>query len=56
VGARVCLDARASGLLVRPLGDVIVIMPPLSISVDELDWMMDVLERSMEKILAESSP
>ena len=43
VGARVCLLARRSGLLIRPLGDVIVIMPPLAITADELDWMIDVV-------------
>jgi adenosylmethionine---8-amino-7-oxononanoate aminotransferase len=53
VGARVCRDARASGLLLRPLGDVIVVMPPLIISVEELDWMIDVLERSIESVLRE---
>ena len=33
-----------SGLLIRPLGDVLVIMPPLSITVSELDQMLDVIE------------
>ena len=47
VGARACLLARESGLLIRPLGDVIVIMPPLAISPDELDWMMDVVAASI---------
>jgi adenosylmethionine---8-amino-7-oxononanoate aminotransferase len=43
VGARVCARARELGLLVRPLGDVLVVMPPLSIRVDQLDEMLDVL-------------
>jgi adenosylmethionine---8-amino-7-oxononanoate aminotransferase len=51
VGARICRDARSSGLLIRPLGDVIVIMPPLCISIEELDGMMDVVECSMKTIL-----
>jgi adenosylmethionine-8-amino-7-oxononanoate aminotransferase len=37
VGHRVCMAARQHGVLLRPLGDVIVIMPPLAISLDELD-------------------
>ncbi len=32
MGARVSVDARARGVVVRPLGDVVVLMPPLSIS------------------------
>ena len=47
VGAAACLHARGSGLLIRPLGDVIVIMPPLAIDLDELDWMMDVVVASI---------
>ncbi len=45
VGARVCRKARDFGLLIRPLGDVLVIMPPLSISRGELDEMLDVMIR-----------
>ncbi|MGH2837696.1 MAG: adenosylmethionine--8-amino-7-oxononanoate transaminase [Thermoleophilaceae bacterium] len=36
MGHRVTLAARARGAIVRPLGDVIVLMPPLSISEREL--------------------
>jgi len=45
VGARVCRKAREFGLLVRPLGDVLVVMPPLAITVEQLDGMIDVLVR-----------
>lgn len=50
VGPRVCRMARDSGLLVRPLGDVLVIMPPLVITVDQLDRMMDVLLRCTREV------
>jgi adenosylmethionine-8-amino-7-oxononanoate aminotransferase len=36
VAYRVCLALRARGVFVRPLGDVIVLMPPLTSSEDEL--------------------
>ncbi len=35
-GARVCLAARKHGLLTRPIGDTIVLMPPLNIGEQEL--------------------
>jgi adenosylmethionine-8-amino-7-oxononanoate aminotransferase len=35
-GHLVTLEARARGAIVRPLGDVIVLMPPLAMSEDEL--------------------
>lgn len=43
VGGRVCRLARESGLLIRPLGDVLVVMPPLAISLEQLDRMLDVM-------------
>jgi len=48
VGARVCARARDLGLLIRPLGDVLVIMPPLAISLDQLDEMIDVMIRCVQ--------
>ncbi|MFM7034446.1 MAG: adenosylmethionine--8-amino-7-oxononanoate transaminase [Planctomycetia bacterium] len=36
-GTRACLAARKHGALLRQLGDVVVIMPPLSITLDEID-------------------
>ena len=35
-GVEVCLRARDHGVLLRPLGDVVVWMPPLSLTADEL--------------------
>ncbi len=34
-GFQVCKAARKHGVLLRPLGDVVVLMPPLSLTVDE---------------------
>jgi adenosylmethionine-8-amino-7-oxononanoate aminotransferase len=34
-GHRVCLALRRRGILLRPLGNVVVLMPPLSLTVDE---------------------
>ncbi len=36
VAMKVCLRAREKGLIIRPLGNVIVLMPPLSMSLGEL--------------------
>jgi adenosylmethionine---8-amino-7-oxononanoate aminotransferase len=50
VGRRVCQRARDFGVLVRPLGDVIVIMPPLAITLDQLDVLLDVLLRCVRDV------
>ncbi len=53
IGAAVCRQARESGLLIRPLGDVLVIMPPLAITEDQLGWMLDVMERCIHSVASE---
>ncbi len=47
IGIRVCLEARKRGVFSRPLGNTIVIFPPLVISVSELDMLMSVLQESI---------
>jgi adenosylmethionine-8-amino-7-oxononanoate aminotransferase len=47
LGHRVTLEARARGVIVRPLGDVVVLMPPLSISKDELVQLVRVVAESI---------
>ena len=43
-GIEVCKWARSRGVLARPLGNVLVIVPPLSITLDELDRIALALE------------
>jgi adenosylmethionine-8-amino-7-oxononanoate aminotransferase len=46
-GHRVCEHARSRGVLLRPLGNVVVIMPPLAISLDELDQICRAVEEGI---------
>jgi adenosylmethionine-8-amino-7-oxononanoate aminotransferase len=39
IGHRVIMEARKRGVIIRPLGDVIVLMPPLGISKKEIDLL-----------------
>ncbi len=48
-GIRVCDAAREMGVLLRPLGNVIVIMPPLAIKLDELDRICTAVEHGIRK-------
>ncbi len=50
IGHRVILEARKRGVVIRPLGDVIVLMPPLSISEKELNTLCDVTFESIKKV------
>lgn len=42
VGHKVILEARKRGVLIRPLGNVIILMPPLTITDEELKTLLDV--------------
>jgi adenosylmethionine---8-amino-7-oxononanoate aminotransferase len=48
-GAEVCARVRDHGVILRPLGDVVVWMPPLSITDDEID----LLERATAAAICE---
>ncbi|WP_191555881.1 adenosylmethionine--8-amino-7-oxononanoate transaminase [Metabacillus idriensis] len=50
VGVKVCRRARELGMLLRPLGNVIVFMPPLAAAKEELDEMADILYQSIRDI------
>ncbi len=47
---RVGLACRARGLLLRPLGDVIVLMPPLTATARELAWMTEVVKEAIDEV------
>lgn len=49
-GIRVCLEARKQGIFSRPLGNTVVIFPPLAIPLEELKLLMDGLERSIRTV------
>ena len=50
MGHRVIMAARKRGLIIRPLGNVVVLMPPLSILEDELDTMIDTVYASIIEV------
>jgi adenosylmethionine-8-amino-7-oxononanoate aminotransferase len=50
VGHRVCLAARKRGVWIRPLGDVVVLVPPLGISMKELERLLRGVEDSIVEV------
>ena len=53
-GIRVCQVAREQGVLLRPLGNVIVIMPPLAIDLAQLDRIAEAVEAGIRRVVAEA--
>jgi adenosylmethionine-8-amino-7-oxononanoate aminotransferase len=51
VGLKIVLEARKRGVIIRPLGDVMVLMPPLSITKGELKRLTQVVFDSIEAVL-----
>ena len=49
-GRRVCAGAVSRGVLLRPLGDVVVLMPPLTITADEIVRIVDALDGALEDL------
>ena len=50
IGIKVARRARELGVLLRPLGPVMVLMPPLRISRKDMDLLVDVLRRSIQDV------
>lgn len=48
IGIRVIKEARKRGAVLRPLGNTIVLMPPLSISIFELRSLLEITRQSIE--------
>jgi adenosylmethionine-8-amino-7-oxononanoate aminotransferase len=43
VGERICDRARSRGLFIRPIGDVLIVMPPLIINEAQLNEMLTIM-------------
>lgn len=50
VGREVCRHAVENGVWVRPLGDVVILMPPLVASEQELDLLADTVIHAIEQV------
>jgi adenosylmethionine-8-amino-7-oxononanoate aminotransferase len=49
-GRRVCAAAVRRGVLLRPLGDVVVLMPPLTTTADEIECIVSVLAEAIDEV------
>ncbi len=52
VAWRTTLKVRERGLILRPLGDVLVFMPPLSSTEDELQFMVETARWALDEVLS----
>ena len=52
-GREVCLAARRHGLLTRPIGDVIVLMPPYCTTTEQLASAVNALDAAIRETLGD---
>jgi adenosylmethionine-8-amino-7-oxononanoate aminotransferase len=52
IGHHVGLTARTLGLLIRPIGNTMILMPPLSATLQELQQMTDILKVAISVVRA----
>jgi adenosylmethionine-8-amino-7-oxononanoate aminotransferase len=50
MGHQVTREARGHGVIIRPLGDVIVLMPPLSVTEDEINLLLDAVYLAIKTV------
>jgi adenosylmethionine---8-amino-7-oxononanoate aminotransferase len=53
-GRQVILAARKRGVILRPLGDVIVLMPPLCVSGEEMELLLQVVSESILEVVTKN--
>jgi adenosylmethionine-8-amino-7-oxononanoate aminotransferase len=51
-GRRVCAGAVDRGVLLRPVGDVVVLMPPLTVTSAELHRIVQALTEALDEVVA----
>ena len=51
LGAKVCAAMRPKGAMMRPLGNVIVLMPPPAIDLPTLEKLLDIIEHTLKNDL-----
>jgi len=49
-GHRVCMQCRPKGIIIRPLGDVVVLMPPLVIEEPELRRLVAAVAEAIDEV------
>jgi adenosylmethionine-8-amino-7-oxononanoate aminotransferase len=51
IAFNICRRALEHGLIIRPLGDVIYFVPPLIITVDEIDTMFGIAHKTINEVM-----
>jgi adenosylmethionine-8-amino-7-oxononanoate aminotransferase len=50
MGHRVIMACRPQGVIIRPLGDTVVLMPPLASSAEEIDLLLAAVDKAIAQV------
>jgi adenosylmethionine-8-amino-7-oxononanoate aminotransferase len=50
-GHRVAMACRNYGAIIRPLGDVLVLIPPLTVTLEEIEMLLEAVENAVKEVL-----
>ena len=50
MGVKLCLKMREKGVWIRPLGNTIVIVPPLITTEKEIEWLLGILDETLNEL------
>jgi adenosylmethionine-8-amino-7-oxononanoate aminotransferase len=50
VGWQVCQNLLDRGVWIRPLGDVLVVLPPLAVSMEQLDHVLGAIWHAVDEV------
>ena len=50
IGHLVCMAVRNRGVILRPLGDTVVLMPPLSVTPEEIDLLVSATTEAIREV------
>jgi len=53
IGAKICAAMRPKGAMMRPLGNVVVLMPAVAMDIDTLMKLLDIVEETVKNELLE---
>ncbi|HLU49030.1 MAG TPA: adenosylmethionine--8-amino-7-oxononanoate transaminase [Planctomycetota bacterium] len=54
IGQRLAKELLARGVLIRPLGNVVYVLPPYAITDEEIDLVFDRIEEAIQRLAAEA--
>ena len=54
IGIKIARETRDRGLIIRPIGNIVILVPPLSSTKDEIHRMVEIIYESVKLVTCEN--